>query len=496
MTKPSDEQKKGKGFAGFDDLVSSVDSIEPTIEKGNTNEPHQDSGSGVLQDLDATTTERPLVPPAPAKKPPVARPQPDEPPKEKPSPNLPYPSWLTPMQATKMGRETREKFNTGDRLREFLCNHGRKHDLFCLQERIVGPLDARGAYLVYAMLWLAFGFKGEKSEHWRSLLDIALRKAVKKNFEAIRGVYDGTATVGLGTKASELPGFKDPGDLLAGLTAPEVTQEYIESYIEAAEQCLSLSERPVDVVLTPLMRTAIHWGQNTGTNANTLAGMSDEQLEAKFNAHFQKFFKYAYNYTKYLKEADINDKLMFTWVQPDKPAYGEWPEVTTRECGDFLARMVRGGCSPFAVKQVLEATGYNYEPVLGKKRKQVRFIGELMSVKSSIITHAVNEALDLETAKKIVDALEENAVESHLSAMQEHDSSFTRRHAERLRQYSALLQKGEPGERLASVFLGHIGINVQKAPSAAVDISKRFNDEIDGAIRALKAIAYTDGRVS
>lgn len=55
MTEPSDERKKGQGFAGFDDLVSKVDSVAPADEQQSTNAPRQQSGNDTSTESDDRT---------------------------------------------------------------------------------------------------------------------------------------------------------------------------------------------------------------------------------------------------------------------------------------------------------------------------------------------------------------------------------------------------------------------------------------------------------
>jgi len=129
------------------------------------------------------------------------------------------------------------------------------------------------------------------------------------------------------------------------------------------------------------------------------------------------------------------------------------------ECGDDLALLLEEGTSPEHTARIAKEIGFDDSPVFGARKKKARIRGEVAMINSALIIHAVNEVVNENKAKPIIDEFLRVARMYVFNGLEAQNPQFEERYPERLTEYFEILSQEKPALGLTFSFMRHLGVD-------------------------------------
>lgn len=154
-----------------------------------------------------------------------------------------------------------------------------------------------------------------------------------------------------------------------------------------------------------------------------------------------------------------------------------------------LAQWVEETSNPETIKKISKEAEFNLKPLFGAKKKRMKLIAEVLSVKISVAIHVAHQTFRKHELQPIVDTFLEVLYANLLVHVDERSPSFNTTCQERLREYSTLYDLPNPGYGLSAKFLMNLhGKNTSSNKSFKL-LGERFAQTIEHCTERVQGVA-------
>lgn len=163
--------------------------------------------------------------------------------------------------------------------------------------------------------------------------------------------------------------------------------------------------------------------------------------------------------------------------------------MNSLRCSNLLFTWLNNESSPENVKSIAKSIGYNDNPFFGAKKKKAKLMGELVILNTALVIIAVNQVVEENEAKLIIDSFLSKANKSIFNVLEKHYPNFRKSYEANMSEYFTIIQQENPGLGVSFTFLTSLGIDPLKSLNAQLFISTKFGNSLTKTIEALKSMS-------